>query len=102
MIVHLVSSSGFWLNALPPSTPDAGLSDTKVPQQIILGNTVDYKNVCRFQPGEYVQVHQEDEPRNMIAINQTVGAIFLGPKYNLRGGYFFESLITGKRLRMSH
>ena len=38
----------------------------------------------------------------MIAINQTVGAISLGPKYNLRGGYFFESLITGKRLRMSH
>ena len=39
-----------------------GLEDTKCPGQLILGNTVDYKKVCRLQSGEYVQVHQEDEP----------------------------------------
>ena len=47
-------------------------------------------------------MHQEDEPRNTIAIGRTVGAISLGPQYNLQGGYFFESLLTGKRFRQSH
>ena len=62
IIVHLVASSIFWLNEFPPSTPGSGLSDTKGPVQIILGNTVDYKNNFRLQPGEYVQIHQEYEP----------------------------------------
>ena len=84
MIVHLFASDIFWLNAFTPSTPGAGLSDTKGPGKIILGNTVDYKKVCRLQPGEYVQVHQEDEPRNTIAIDWTVRAISLGPQYNLQ------------------
>ena len=47
-------------------------------------------------------MHQEDEPRNTIAIDLNVGAIALGPQYNLQGGYFFERLLTGKRLRLSH
>ena len=47
-------------------------------------------------------VHQEDEPQNTIAIHQTVDAIYLGPQYNLQGGYFFESLLTGKHLWRSH
>ena len=44
MIVHLVTSAIFWLNAFLPSTPGAGLSDTKGPGKLILGNTVDYKS----------------------------------------------------------
>ena len=51
MIVHLVASVVFWINTFPPSTPGAGLSDTKGPRQLILGNTVDYKKVCRLRPG---------------------------------------------------
>ena len=42
------------------------------------------------------------KPRNTISIDRTVGAIALGPQYNLQGGYFFVSLLTGKRLRRSH
>ena len=64
------------------------MPDTKVPRQLILGNTVNYKKVFRLQPGEYVQVHSEDEPQNTISIKWTVGAIALGPQYNLQGGYF--------------
>ena len=67
------------------------MSDTKGLGKLILGKTVDYKNVCRLQPGEYVQVHQEDEPQNTIAIDWTVVAISLGPQYNLQGGYFFRA-----------
>ena len=78
------------------------MSDTKGPVQLILGNMADYKKVCRFHPGEYVQVHQEDEPQNTIAIDQNVGAIALGPQYNLQGGYFFEIQLTGKIIRRSH
>ena len=92
----------FWINGFPPSTPGAGLSDTKGPRQLILGYKVHYKKVCRLHPGEYVQVHQEDEPPKKIDIDRTVGTIALGPQYNLQGGYFFESLLTGKRLRQSH
>ena len=69
MIVHLVASAIFWINAFPPSTPGAGMSEKKGPGQFILGNTVDYRKVCRLQPVEYVQVHQEDEPQNIIDCN---------------------------------
>ena len=62
---------------------------------------MDYKKVFHLYPGKYVQVHQEAEPRNTIDIDQTVGAIVLGPQYNLHGG-FFKSLLTGKRLWRSH
>ena len=41
VIVHLFASYIFWINAFPPSTHGAGLSDKKGPRQIILGNTVD-------------------------------------------------------------
>ena len=88
MIVNLVASSIFWINVFPPSTPGAGLSDTKGPRQLVIGNMVDYKKVCRLHLGEYVQVHQVDEPCNKIAIDRTVGAIYLGRQYNIQGGYF--------------
>ena len=47
-------------------------------------------------------MHQEDETQNTIAINRTVDAIALGPQYNRQVGYFFETLLTGERLRRSH
>ena len=102
MIVHLVASAIFWLNEFSLSTPGAGISDTKGPGQLILGYTVDSKKIFYLKPGEYVQVHQEDQPPNKIDIDQTAGTIALGPEYTLQGGYFYESLLTGKRLRRSH
>ena len=47
-------------------------------------------------------MHQEDEPRNTIDIDRTVNAIAPGPPYKRQGGYFFESILTDKRLRRSH
>ena len=102
MIVHLVAYAIFCLNEFPPSTPGAGMLDKKSPGKLILGNMVNYKEVCRLQPGDYIQVHQENEPRNTIAINRTIGAISLGAQFNLQGGYFFESTPTGKRLWRSY
>ena len=95
MIVHLVASDIFWINAFPPSTSGAGLSDTKGPGQLVLGTMINFKKRFYLQPVEYVQVHQEDEPCNKFDINRTVSAIFLGPQYNLQGGYLFDILLTG-------
>ena len=69
MIVHLFASEFFWFNAFPSPTTGTGLSDTKVPGKRFLGTVVNYKKVFRQQPGEYVQVHQEDKPRNTIDID---------------------------------
>ena len=77
VIVHLVASAIFWLDLFPSSTPGAGLLYTKGTEQLILANTINYKMVCRLHPGEHFQVHQEDEPRNTIAIDRNVGAISL-------------------------
>ena len=62
MILNLFASAIFGLNAFLQSTPGAGMSEKKGTRQLILGNTVNCKKFCRLQPGEYVQVHQEDEP----------------------------------------
>ena len=51
------------------------MSDTKGTEQLVIGTVVEYKKMCHIQPGEYVQVNQEDEPRKTIDINQTVGVI---------------------------
>ena len=66
MIVHIVAYAIFLLDSFHPSTPGAGLSDTKGRGKITLGNTVDYKKVCRLQSGECDQVHQEDEPETQL------------------------------------
>ena len=39
------------------------------------------KKINRLNPGEYVQVHQQDETRNTIDIDWTVGAIVLGRQW---------------------
>ena len=70
IMVHPVASAIFWLNAFPPSTPVALSSDTKSPEQLILGNKVNYKTFCRLQSGEYVQLHQEDEPRTQLLLTR--------------------------------
>ena len=69
MIVHLVASTIFWLNVFTPLTPGTGLSDTKGPGKLILSNMVDYKCFCCLHPGEYIQVHQEDEPAERLLLN---------------------------------
>jgi hypothetical protein len=65
------------------------------------GNSVDYQRDLSLQLGEYVQVHEEDEPRNGEN-PRTRGAICLGPSGNKQGGFKFLSLQSGKEItRMS-
>ena len=88
MTSHLFSTDIFWINYFPLSKPGAGLSNTKIPVQLVLGTVVDYKKVFRLHPGGYVYLYQEDESCNTIDLDQTFGSIFLVPQYNLRGVYF--------------
>ena len=91
MIIHLVVNAIFWINVFPPSKSGAGLSNNKRHGQLFLITVVDHKNLFCLQPGEYDQVHQDYEPENTIDVDQKVGAIILGPKYNLQNGYFFKA-----------
>ena len=88
MIINLVVTSIFCLNAFPLSKPGIVLSNAKGPGKLVLGTVVEYKNFWRLQLSEYVQVNQEDRPQNIIDIYQKVWEIVLGPQYNLREGIF--------------
>mmetsp|Transcript_22638 Transcript_22638/g.31947 ORF Transcript_22638/g.31947 Transcript_22638/m.31947 type:complete len:125 (-) Transcript_22638:2614-2988(-) len=53
MIICLVYTVVFWINALPPaSSPDAISM-----RQIVLGKHINYAKHCRLEFGSYVQVH---------------------------------------------
>ena len=51
MIIHIVATAIFWLNIFPPLKPGAGMSNTKVPIQLVPGTVVDFKKFCRLQLG---------------------------------------------------
>jgi hypothetical protein len=74
-------------------TTKGGVSQTLSPNTIMSGETLDYKKHLSLQIGEYCQVHEEDNPRN-IQIARTKGAIYLGPSGNLQGGFKFMALNT--------
>ena len=90
MVVHIIATDIVWLDAFTLLKSGTRLSNTKGLRQLVLDTVVDYKNFSRLQPVKYDQVHQEDGPQNTIDIDQTVGAIIIGPQYNLQRGYFFR------------
>ena len=77
----------FLLDDFPPTKPGAGLSNTKGSGKLAPGTSVYYKFFCLLHTGEYIQVYQEDGPRNTIDVDLTVREIVLGPQYNLQGGF---------------
>ena len=60
------------------------MSNNKGTVQLVFGTIVDYNKVLHLKPGEYVQVHQEDEPWSTIDIDQTVGDFFKVLNKNFR------------------
>ena len=89
MIVHIFASVIFCINEPPPINNWCRTVRHKRPRKTCPWNCVQLQEILHLQSGKYVQVHQEYEPRNTIDIDQTVGAIILGPQFNIRGGYFF-------------
>ena len=92
MMIELVNYAVSWLNNFPPK---GGVSSTLSPRTIFTGVQLDFNKHCKIEFGAYAQVHEENEPTNSIK-PRTTGAIALGSKYHLQGGYNFFSLNTGK------
>ena len=83
------------INAFPPKS---GITTKLSPRNIITGKSLNYKHHFKLPLGDYVQVHEEEQPRNSMA-ERTLGAICLGPIDNAQGGYKFMSLRSGKLIR---
>jgi len=96
MVIEMVSSSVFWLNAFPAN---GGVSPTLSPRTLITGSTIDFNKHCKLEFGEYAQVHEEHD-NSMVS--RTTGAIALRPTGNAQGGYFFLSLTSGRRLNRNN
>jgi hypothetical protein len=92
MMVHVVYFSIFWIKSFPAK---GGLSSHVSPRTIITGLTIDFNTHCRLEFGAYVQTH-EAHGNNMSP--RTIGAICLGPRGSIQGGYKFMSQSTGERI----
>jgi hypothetical protein len=92
IIIEMVYCSIFWLNVFPPTD---GISTTISPRTLIVGHHLNYSKYCRLEFGTYVQVHEQ---HNNSMATRTTGAIALRPNGNVQGGYYFDSLGTGRRL----
>ena len=88
--IELVKQSVAWLNSFPPK---GGVSETLSPRVIMTGIKMDCKKHCRMPFGDCAQAYEKTDNNNS---ERTVGAICLGPSYNLQGGYNFMKLSSGK------
>ena len=90
MLINMVYSSVFWLNAFPCKN---GVSKQLSPRLIVTGNRIDYNKHCTLECGQYVQTHEQHD-NSMV--QRTTGAICMRPTGNTQGGYYFYSLSTGR------
>ena len=77
------------------STPKWGVS----PHTIITGRHVDYNKHCKYEFGQYVQVHHQHDN---TMLPQTTGALALRPTGNAQGNFYFFSLTTGRVVNRVH
>ena len=96
LVIETIKTAVFWLNAFPY---EKGVSDRMSPRTIVTGQVVDYSKHCKYEFGEYVQVHEEHD--NSMA-PRTVGALALRPTGNAQGNWYFLSLSTGRILNRTN
>jgi hypothetical protein len=94
MTIHIVLNVVKLLNFFPTK---GGVSDYLSPKTIMSGETLDYEKHLSLQLGQYYQVHEGDNPHNS-QIARTKGEISLGPISNLKGGFKFMALNSGKKI----
>jgi hypothetical protein len=83
------------MNAFPVKS---GISQTFSPRELMVRWRLDYKKLCRVEPGSYCEVHDEPVPTNTMTA-QTHECIALGPTGNLQGSGKFYCLNTGRVLK---
>ena len=89
LLIEMVYTQNFWLNAFPHPN---GILQMMSPKEIITGFEVDFMNHCKLKFGDYIQTHEE---HNNDLRACTFGALALQPTGNNQGGYYFYSLTTG-------
>jgi hypothetical protein len=94
---HAIIFSVMWINFFPPK---GGISNTLLPQAIVIGLSPNADKHCRIPFGSYAQVHANNSQQsNSAMISRTVRAISLGPTGNIQGTYKSMSLLTGKLIK---
>ena len=78
MVIEMVLRAVFWLNAFPQPN---GVSNTMSSCSLVTGRTVDHNKHCKYEFGQYVQVH--DQHDNSMQPCMT-GAIAFHPTRNTR------------------
>jgi hypothetical protein len=71
IIIEMVQTSNFWLNAFPYSD---SVSKTLSPRTIVIGSTLNYNLHCALGFGTYVQAH---EAHDNTTATRTTGALAL-------------------------
>jgi hypothetical protein len=94
MIRSGVENSNRALNQFPVQ---GGVSKTMSPLTIMTGKPLLDYNDMKIEFGAYAQVYEANNPTNTMKA-RTTGAIALAPTGNAQGGYYFMSLVTGKKL----
>ena len=93
LLVKMVNNCALWLNTFRAK---GGITNAS-PRTLMTGIKLDYNKNCCLPSGSYVQVHDEPSLTNSPTA-RTIGAITLGPTGNLKGGYKFLILWTGKKI----
>jgi hypothetical protein len=89
MIIGLIQYTTYWLNNIAKSGQD------NLPRDLILGQKLNYKVICRIPFGTYAQVHDDPKTTNTMEA-RTIGAINMGPTGNVHRTHIFLSLKTGE------
>ena len=97
MIIELGKCIVMMINTFPPKS---SLSRTYIPRTIMTGKQLDFKKQCRCPFGAYIHDHGDSNMTNLM-VDQTQGAICLGPTGNLQGSYAFLLLHTGRNITQS-
>ena len=89
LIIEMVYTQKFWLNAFPHMD---GISQMMSLKEIIPEFKVNFLQHCKLEFGDYMQTHEEhmNDMRSCM-----IGALLLRPTGNSQGGYYFYSLMTG-------
>jgi hypothetical protein len=95
MKIDFVYFMVLWMNAFPVKS---GISQTFLPQELLVWWQLDYKKKCCVPPGTYCEIHDKPVPINIMAW-WTHEGIMLGPTGNLQGSVKFYCINTGRVLK---
>jgi hypothetical protein len=96
LVVQMVGTCNFWLNAHPPKD---GVSWKVNPQEPITGVKIDCNKHVRAEFGEHMQVHEEHD---ISMRTPATGATATKPTGNAQGGHWLCSLTAGRMLDRRH